>query len=279
MKYLLFLSWLLIITNPTLAQTKKAVKPVKAVTKELPTRYIMRDVLNSFNRLIPYMASEFKFRDPSNEPKIMANLINLNQAFHYAHENKKLNSPSFSPTLQVMQKHMSETTSSFLGRHKIFAYNRLKSTVSLCISCHSHLPESHVMSIPSLMTRYDSHKFKNKYEYANFLLVLRKYKKALRYFEFDINDRLDKASKMSSAFPKTSFIDPTLSSALKKILIINTKYFGNPNGATSFLKRVSRHNGLPKILREQIGNWLRQIKVLGSEKWSKNRVNPFIPDN
>ena len=251
-------------------------------TKEPHTKYIMRDVFNSFRQLVPYMSSEMKFRDPKNETEVMSALVSLDAAFLNAHKNKKLTSYGYKPTLEVIREHIGDTKNAFMGHHKIFAFNRLKSTTSLCISCHSQLSSKGKGTFNSLLYRYDEKSFDSTYDFATFLLVTRNYEASLKQFEKCIDEEIVKFKKMRELDPKINMTPKLLINSLKKIVIIYTKILGQPEKLTIALKKYQSQNGLSRFVKSDIEDWIAQIGdlkkegIVGKTFDTKKQINSLL---
>lgn len=260
-RQLIFITLLSVCTIATADDFKERKKSIDAVTLARPSaKKIMKDVFNSFFSLVPYMSSEMKFTDPKNEKDIVKNLTNLNMSFSWAHQTKKLQNPKFSSQLKVMSQHVNGSLNSYLSNHKYYALNRLRATANLCISCHTQIPANRQVRMGNLYKTMDRKKFDNNYEYANFLIIMRKYDKALHYLELDMKEFVANKIKLLAEDPKLIWDDRKFNKALKSSLIIYTKIKSKPAQAIKYLKKWEKSKTLSSVTRKSINVWLKQLQ-------------------
>jgi hypothetical protein len=238
---------------------------VVTLTKGIPTKYLMADVFKNFTKLLPYMTSEMKFRDPSNDKKIKELLFNLKTSFSLAHQNKTLKGPSFSASLASIVQHLDETSNSFMGDHKIFAYNRVRATTSLCISCHSQISTSKRVFLSGALNKLKRSDFLNDHDYGDYLYLLRQNNKALKYFKLDIETIL----KSTETIP---FNVARFEKSLKKIMVINTLTLGTPERTQGLLEDLLRRKNVPPFLKDEMKLWKKQLGNLSKNVHLKNSV-------
>jgi hypothetical protein len=110
------------------------------------TKEAMNDIFQAFINLLPYSASEMKFKDPKAEGYILKNLLKINFAFKNAKHLKTMKVDGFKPSYNVVQEHLNHTVEAFQSKNKLFARTRLKATTHLCISCHTQLKSQNLSS-------------------------------------------------------------------------------------------------------------------------------------
>lgn len=246
------------------------------------TKQAMNEIFTAFVELLPYASSEMKFNDPKAEEFIKQRLLKLKNAFKNAKHLSKIKTPGFQPSFEVINEHLAETYETFSTQNKMFARNRLKATTKLCISCHSQLPNGLGNTFGALkgVTR---DQFSNDYEYGDFLFLVRDYTSATRYFRKEIDSRISKNKEMRKIHKGTelTYIDYTIEESLDRLLAINTKVFYQPKKAIAVLSEYEKNQEIPKPLRKEVGDWIKDLKSWEKMKFkgalsSDEEVSSFI---
>lgn len=226
-------------------------------------RQVMNQVLSSFIKLIPYMNEEMKFTDPNNKKLILGHMVNLRQSFKNNKHLKTFYVPGFRPSFDTVLNHMDKTISSFEAGNVLFARTRLNATTNLCISCHSQLKNKGKGFLGSI-SKINKNSFKSSLEYADYLFLVRNYRKSVRYYEMAINERIKtnkelvKTSKMLSE--NSGYMDRSISRALKRIMTVYTKVFFDVEKASSYVDKYVNNKGLSKSIRMDLKSWKEQLK-------------------
>lgn len=233
------------------------------------TKQAMNEIFVAFVDLLPYASNEMKFKDPKAEEYIKERLFKLKSAFQNAKHLKKIKTPGFQPSFEIVSDHLEQTYETFSTQNKIFARNRLKATTKLCISCHSQLPNGLSNTFSSLkgITR---DRFSNDYEYADFLFLVRDYTAATRYFKLEIENRIKKNADLRKVHKGSSvtYIDYTIEESLDRLLAINTKVFYKPGKAIGILSKYEDNKELPNALKKEVKEWKKDLKA-----WEKKGFN------
>jgi hypothetical protein len=232
------------------------------------TKEAMNEIFQSFVNLLPYASSEIKWRDPQSEKYIIGNLSNISHAFKNARHLRTLNKLGFKPSYDVVNEHLAHTLEAFQGKNKIFARTRLKATTQMCMSCHTQLSSKGKTNSFKAINNVERSTFKTSYEYADFLFLVRKYNKSIRYYKKEIDERIkqNKQLKLIHSDPSAHFIDYTIEKSLRRMVTIYTKIFYNPEKAIKLLGLYQTNAGLSKKLLDDIQDWLKDLR-----KWTKKK--------
>lgn len=231
--------------------------------KNTTTKEVMNEILQSFVNLVPYSTDEMKWKDPNAKAYIQGNLQKISEAFKDAKHMSALNLPGFRPSYEVVRDHIDATLDAFNTDRKVFSRARLKAMSQLCMSCHTQLPQSKQSESFKALSTISRNSFASDYEYAEFLYMIRDYPKAVRYYENEIesrikkNDELRKLNKNDSA----KYLDFTIEHSLRKYLTIYTKVNYAPEKAIGFLERFQDHQGFGMGLKNEIKNWIKDLKA------------------
>lgn len=236
------------------------------IAKKIPDRVIMQDVFKNFTSLISYISDPETFVDPKNEQKIYTHLLNVSMAFQNVTHGGMLESKGFKPSLKTMQEHLKGTTEAFHSNHKNFALSRLRASTTMCISCHSQLPKNKAVSFGAFINTVNAKSFKTKFEYAEYLFIVRSYDKALKTYEEAIDQTIFKGKLLAKAdrnlFQVQGPLTRNISEAVNQILQITLKIEQNPKKAMALLQGILKKSGLPKFISHDIENHLKQLDLL-----------------
>ncbi len=247
------------------------------------TKEAMNEIFSSFVNLLPYASNEMRFNDPKAEEYIKGNLANLLAAFQGAGHLKKISTPGFRPSYETLKEHLQQTYDNFTADNKAFARTRLKATAEMCMSCHTQLPygkQSSSFKNFNTVTRKD---FSNDYEYGDYNFLVRDYTSAIRYYENEIDARIEKNKELRKIHKsdKSTYIDFTIEKSLRRMVTVFTKIFYRPQKAESLISRYENNQEIPDFLREDIRDWLKELKMWKKDKFrgklsSDTEVKTFI---
>jgi len=244
----------------------------------------MNSVFRGFLGLVPFMNSQMKFKDPANKEEIHTHLTTLKNAFENAKHVKTFEMPGFNPSFEQAKTHLKETLEAFEGGQPDFARVRLRATGQLCISCHTQLKGNRGSFGPlNTLSRSD---FSSDYEFAEFLFLIRNYRKAERYFEKEINEAFEKSRKLSKVSKVNSFAyrGNKIERSLEKTLTIHTKVKYAPEKVLPIVQKYSRNKYIDSELKGKMEGWIASLK-----KWKRsdykgriknaNELRSFIDKN
>lgn len=253
--------------------------------KTVNSRQVMNESLKSFIRLIPFASDEMKFTDPKNEQQIVTYLKNIQKAFEDAGHISKLDTPGFRPSVRVIQSHLQETIDAFGHNNKLFARNRVRALGGVCMSCHTQLDSLPRSRFSKELSQIKREQFADRFEFAEFLFLIRQFSDARKNYERFIDEELfkEKAIKEKVAFqgPSSKKIDE----GVRRILAVLLKIEGNRDGALEFIDGMLEKESLNDALRIQLNGWKREVleiskRVTGPTKPAdvKNFVNNNLKD-
>lgn len=238
--------------------------------KEPSTQKAMHKIFKSYIELLPYASNELRFKDPRSEKLIKNNLSAILSAFQTAKHSKVIQSPGMQPSLEAVEDHLKLTEASFKANNLHFARVRLKATAELCISCHTQLPDSKKGKLLSHFENVKMTNFENDYERGDFFFLLRDYPKALKFYQKEIEQRLEKNKKLkaTSKSDKAFFSDFTIEASLRRILSIYTKVHYDPVRALTTLEpylNQKQKQIYPASITRSLAEWNNSLK-----EWKKS---------
>ncbi len=234
--------------NPCFAQAPSN----QAKSKPPETRELMEQFLTQLIALKSYFVSEEKFVDPQNSAEISLLLKKFAEVAKKSKHDPVLNQDSFKFSRHVLEDHITDTERVFRLGSKSYARWKLKSTVSVCMSCHSQVPTAN----RSFGEFGNSKMFSSEFDQAEFLFATRAFDKA-----YDLYD------KVIEGFPKNSYKADQVKAALERQVAFHSRLQRDPTKALAALKKHQKNKNLPKPLIKNIAAWISQF-----ETWDKQPV-------
>lgn len=233
------------------------------------TKQVMHQALDSLIHLIPYN-SELKFNDANNTKIIDFHLNRIANAFKSAKHIKDFKSPSFTPNYQVIKEHLDDTIMAFNNNNKVFARLRFNATTSICMSCHTQLPQDQMTSYLLNSEKVNRNYFANEYEHGNFQFLIRSYHSAISTYKRAIRERIAKRDdllKIQNILGENyNQFDKILFNTFKKILIIYTRILRQPESAIELFNKYIGDKKIPHYIQQDLKNWIQQL-----ERWKGNK--------
>jgi hypothetical protein len=265
---------------PAMGTTQKNKKPET-------TKQVMNEVFQAFINLLPYAADEKKWQDPKVNSYIQTNLSKIATSFDNSTHIKMFALPGFKPSYDVVRDHVRATLEAFNSDHKVFARSRMKATTQICMSCHTQLPDNKLSSTFKALRGVQRNDFQSAMEYADFLFLVRDYKRATTYYKQEIENRLDAIKKKSKKTPKEGgehYLDFTIENSLRRVVTIYTKVNFAPEKAIDFLTPYLKRQELSIKMQSNIASWLEQLNKWKVKKWdgkisTEGQFENFVKEN
>lgn len=244
---------------------------IAPMTGAKSTRKVMDGIFKSYVELIPFLSSEKKFFDKKNEKKILTHLTNISQYFAKSKHQKLFGkAPGLAPSFEMMNTHLKETIDVFDSGHKLFAYKKAQATGAICMTCHTQLDHLKKGAFFKHLSDFSAETFSDSFAYAEFLFLVRSYKKSVRYYKKAIDERILINKKLKSA--NDTLVEKEIKTSLQRIITIYTKIDFNPIKARTLIEDYAKNKQISLILRENINAWVKNLKI-----WEKN--DPSIKSN
>lgn len=235
-----------------------------------PINIYMHEISQELDKLSPYLFKEEKFIDIKNEKMIKEYLTNLVTKFKTLKKHPAIKTPGFSFSRDQIEIQLSETVQIFKTHHKEYARHKLNSTLGLCISCHTQLPSGDKLKIFG-STQIDQ-SITDTFEKAEFYFVTRDFAKAMVNYDQFINSYTKSDER--------KFLDIALNHKLMYFMRIQRDK--TAEAITSFKKNVLNKE-LPIVVREQIEEWIKELKVaqfftLNGKVVSQSEMKKFLKE-
>jgi len=139
----------------------------------------MSQMYNEIFNLKPFIVSEEAFKDPKNSEKISQSLKRMVETSKKINHEMKIQKTGFQISGKVLTQQLSETESIFLSGNKEYSLWMLKSTLGVCMNCHTQLPSAST----HLKTLNSGHILSNPFQEAEFLFIIRNFDEAMKLYQ------------------------------------------------------------------------------------------------
>jgi tetratricopeptide (TPR) repeat protein len=143
----------------------------------------MDQMFNQIFILKPFIVSEAAFKDPKNFETIDKALVNMVEASRKINHDEKIQRSGFQISAKVLTQQLNETEMVFKVGNKDYSMWMLKSTLGVCMNCHTQLPSVST----HLTTLNQAHILSNPFEEAEFLFVIRNFDEAMKLYRGALN--------------------------------------------------------------------------------------------
>lgn len=242
--------------NSATSQTK--IPPQALVT--------MNQFLATFLDLQPFMVSDKKIETQKEREKISNELKRLARLSVDLRKMHSFESTGFKISAELLTQELKNASRAFANGNLGYARRSLRSTLDVCSSCHSQVPQS-----PAFNWKFDEKALKGSdIERAEFLFATRQYAPAEKlFYDFAKNFKKDQ-----------NVLD--VERGLVRILAIHLRAGRNPNLARKKLLELSENQNFSSPLKERLAVWITELRALERlnppdiEKTSAGRLVRFV---
>lgn len=207
----------------------------------------MDKMLMEIFTLKPFIVSEADFKDPKNSVAISASLKNMAELSDKVTHEDKIRKTGFAVPSQVLSHQFHEIEHIYRVGNKDYSLWMLRSTLSVCMSCHTQLP--------STSTKFDLGNKNNflakAFDEAEFLFIVRNFDKAIPLYDKVINSYPDNGATAEQ-------IDKSLSR--KAYYFIRVKQ--NLKDFVKSLEKNARNRSLPTDQRQRVASYIAKAKKM-----------------
>lgn len=197
----------------------------------------MDQMLEQIFVLKPFIASDASFEDPDNSAQISAALTRMAQLSAKIKHEERISKSGFEVSGAVLQQQLEEVVTVFDKGNKEYALWTLRSTLGVCMSCHTQLP--------AVSTRFtamnEDQVLANPFEEAEFLFVIRNFDAAMPLY-----------NKAITGYPGDEVDISDVEQAIYRQLYYYLRVARDPLGLAATLKDGAANTQLPARLREQM---------------------------
>lgn len=195
---------------------------------------LMGQMYNEIFALKPYIVSDAAFSDPKNADKIQGSLKRMIEVSKNVNHEMKIKRSGFEISGQVLNQQLRETEMIFRAGNKDYALWVLKSTMSVCMNCHTQLPSGSTQ----FTTLNQGHILTNPFEEGEFLFIIRNFDKAMKLYE-----------QALQGYPKNMVSVNNLEKTLGRQLFYYVRVKRSMADLAKVLEKDLKNKDLPKGLR------------------------------
>ncbi|MEZ5571059.1 MAG: hypothetical protein R3E64_03460 [Halioglobus sp.] len=215
-------------------------------------RDIMDQLMEQVFALKPLIASESSFNDPANAPEISDALRNMVSLSRQVNHEERIRNTGFQVSGAVLTQQLEEVEAVFDMGNKDYALASLKSTLGVCMSCHTQLP-----AVSTRFTRTNqTHVLANPFEEAEFLFLIRNFDAAMKLY-----------AELIQGYPRNQIQPDDLEIALYREIYYYVRVARDMEGLSIALRRNSENQQLPERLRNQIKGFAAAVDAVKNEKY------------
>ncbi len=138
----------------------------------------MDQMLNEIFNLKPFIVSSEAYSNPKNAQKIEASLKKMVALSEKINHEDKIQKTGFQIPARVLNQQLKESEQVFRSGSKDYSLWMLKSTLGVCMSCHTQLPAVSTHFISANQSRV----LTNPFEEAEFLFIIRNFKESMKLY-------------------------------------------------------------------------------------------------
>lgn len=208
---------------------------------------VMDQLLEQIFVLKPLMASEARFEDPANAGQISGALNNMVALSRQVNHEERIKQTGFQVSGSILTQQLEEVEDVFRNGNKEYARTNLRSTLSVCMSCHTQLP--------AVSTRFtDQNKTEvlpNPIEEAEFLFLIRNFDAAMTLY-----------AELIQGFGDNGADPRDLEIALYRQIYYYVRVARYLKGLSIALRRDRENKQLPQRLQDQIDGFIAAVDAV-----------------
>lgn len=208
---------------------------------------VMDQLMEQVFILKPYIASEASFSDPAHAAQISAALKNMATLSQQVNHEARIKNTGFQVPGHILTEQLEDVETVFRTGNKEYALGNLRSTLGVCMSCHTQLP--------AVSTRFttlnQTQVLANPAEEADFLFLIRNFDAAMRMYAGVID-----------GYPLNNAEPDDLERAVSREIFYYVRVARDMKGLSAALQRNSENPQLPPRLQNQIKGLLAAVEAV-----------------
>lgn len=194
-------------------------------------------MLKEIFTLKPYIVSDVEYRDPKNFQKINDSLKQMVALSEKITHEGKIKKTGFAISSKALNEQLREAELVYRVGNKDYSLWMLRSTLSVCMSCHTQLPASSTqfdtLSKGTFLTK--------PFDEAEFLFIVRNFDKAMPLYDQVIN-----------TYPDNKGSQENLEKALARKVYYFVRVKRDLAGLSSSLEKNQKNKNLPSMVGKRI---------------------------
>lgn len=215
-------------------------------------RAVMDQLLAQIFVLKPFIASESGFNNPANSAAISDALKNMVALSKEVNHEERITRTGFGVSGRILTEQLEEVENVFNNGNKDYALENLRSTLGVCMSCHTQLPAVST----KFTTLNQTHLLENQFEEAEFLYLIRNFDEAMRLY-----------GELIAGYPLNNAEISNLEKAVYRQIFYYVRVARDLQGLSIVLQRDSANPKLPEHLQNQIKGFIAAADGMQNEKY------------
>ncbi len=230
----------------------------------------MNKAFTSIFDLGPYLSNENRYLEEKNAKTIQKSLDDLEASFQSVGHDKLIKHDLFAPSYKLISENIKESSLSFKNKHKSYSFWILKETLTLCLDCHSRLPQNLTSSFQNGELYFNPNNIKDPYELGMTYLIVRRFSDAQDYFIRSIQEKIIKKEIHKILMP------------FQQILMIELKIRKDPAKMISIIDDYLQKKHLPSQVENELKLWKQRLDIWKRDQSltkginSEKELNEFI---
>ncbi|MCB0394869.1 MAG: hypothetical protein KDD25_09925, partial [Bdellovibrionales bacterium] len=166
---------------------------------------------------------------------------------------KVFDSPNQRISLSTFRNHVDEMYGVFSSGNKRYAHWMLVSSTSMCVSCHTQLPQSADRKFGGIgdIKNLSGEKL---FEEAEFMFISRRFDSSLAAY-----------TRLIDGYPKNSLSVDSLNTSVRRVLTIYARVRRDPVGGALQFEKLFRNRKLPEFVRNNSKAWMGLFNIWKKE--------------
>lgn len=213
---------------------------------------VMDQMMEQVFVLKPLIASETSFNDPANAARISQALENMVALSRQVNHEERIKQTGFQVPGKILTQQLEEVEAVFLKGNKDYALANLRSTLGVCMSCHTQLP--------AVSTRFttlnQTQVLTDPFEEAEFLFLIRNFDSAMKLY-----------GEVIQGYPRNKAEPDDLEIALYRQIYYYVRVARDMKTLSLALRRNSENTQLPERLQTQIKGFIAAVDAVQGEPY------------
>jgi hypothetical protein len=221
-------------------------------TARAEVKDVMDQLMEQVFVLKPLMASDARFSDPANAAQITGALNAMVALSRQVNHEARITGTGFQVPGAVLTQQLEDVESIFQRGNKEYARASLRSTLGVCMSCHTQLPAVST----KFTTRNETQVLANPFEEAEFLFLIRNFDAAMQAY-----------GELIQGYPRNQAQPDDLEVALYRQIYYYVRVARDMQGLAVALRRNSGNAQLPQRLQNQIMGFMAAVDAVQDGKY------------
>ncbi len=223
-----------------------------AAAARAEVKVVMDQLLQQIFILKPFITSETSFSDPANSAQISDALKKMVALSKEVNHEERINTTGFQVSANVLTQQLEQVEKVFSNGSKDYALGNLRSTLGVCMSCHTQLP--------AVSTRFttlnQTQTLSNQFQEAEFLFVIRNFDDAMKLY-----------GELIAGYPLNKAEIDDLEKAVYRQIFYYVRVARDLKGLSVALQRDSENQQLPTQLQKQIKGFMAAVGEIQDKKY------------